>query len=388
MRHAEIAGAGIGGLTIAAALAQRGWRVRVHERAAELRDIGIGTTIWANGHRVLAEIGALDDMLAAGTRISRIEVRDHQQQELRVDTFSDGANQGTVVLRVDLHQALVNAARRAGVEIVLNSLISGADPVGALLAPDGTAYPADLVIGADGYHSKVRDSLGLATHVGSVTDAMIGRALVPRGAPAPIGTIREYWGPTRCCGVLTCGDVDYMFLSGPENCPFSNEEVRTASLAKGAWTDEFPFLAERFATTDHVIWGRYPIVRCSTWSSGHAAILGDAAHSMPSTLAQGAGCAMANAFSLANFVTGTTDIPAALNAWETRERPVTDTTQRWAVLYLTMLKRWPDGLLDMRTELAKQAFMSPGILAEFTAAARHKVNEALLCRVGDAPSAR
>src|SRR5258707_14155591 len=80
--HDEIAGAGIGCLTAATALALRGWTVRVHEQAPELRDIGVGTSIWANGHHVLAAIGALDQVLQAGTRIVRIEVRDNQNRLL------------------------------------------------------------------------------------------------------------------------------------------------------------------------------------------------------------------------------------------------------------------------------------------------------------------
>ena len=59
--HAEIAGAGFAGLTVATALAQRGWSVRVHERAGEVRAFGAGIWIWENGVRVLAAIGAADE---------------------------------------------------------------------------------------------------------------------------------------------------------------------------------------------------------------------------------------------------------------------------------------------------------------------------------------
>ncbi len=61
--HAEIAGAGIAGLTAAAALAQRGWSVRVHERSANLRTFGAGIYIWSNGLRVLEAIGAYDEAM-------------------------------------------------------------------------------------------------------------------------------------------------------------------------------------------------------------------------------------------------------------------------------------------------------------------------------------
>jgi 2-polyprenyl-6-methoxyphenol hydroxylase-like FAD-dependent oxidoreductase len=371
--HAEIAGAGIGGLTMATALALRGWTVRVHERAPELRDIGVGTSIWANGHHVLAAIGALNQVLEAGTKITRIDVRDNRNRLLRTDNLSGDAR-GLVILRVDLHRALVDAAQRAGVEIVVNSTVVAADPSGVLLTAQGQRHAGDLVVGADGYHSKVRDSLGLAEEVGFVTNSYIGRTIIPRDDPHQAGTIQEYWAGTRCCGVLSCGEFNYLFLSAPEDCPANPEEVRTQSIAEQAWTADFPFLEDLFGRIkDQVIWGRYPIVRCRTWSQGRVALVGDAAHSMPSTLAQGAGCAMSNALALAEAVANTSDIRQALTDWEIRERTVTEITQRWAVLYLTLLKRWPDNLRDMRAAIMAEAFASPGVRDHFTTAARHRV---------------
>jgi 2-polyprenyl-6-methoxyphenol hydroxylase-like FAD-dependent oxidoreductase len=371
--HAEIAGAGIGGLTAATALALRGWTVRVHEQAPELRDIGVGTSIWANGHHVLAAIGALDQVLQAGTKIVRIEVRDNNNRLLRTDNLAGDAR-GLVILRVDLHRALVDAARRAGVEIVVNSAVVGADPSGALMTEDGRRLTGDLIIGADGYHSKVRDSLGLAEEVGFVTESYIGRTIIPRDDASQAGTIQEYWAGTRCCGVLSCGDFNYMFLSAPEDCPTNQEEVRSHSITAQAWSADFPFLDHLFQQIKaKVIWGRYPVVRCRAWSQGRVALIGDAAHGMPSTLAQGAGCAMSNALALAEAVTGASGIPKALMDWESRERTVTEITQRWAVLYLTLLKRWPDNLRDMRAAIMAEAFASPGIRDHFTTAARHRV---------------
>ncbi len=78
--------------------------------------------------------------------------------------------------------------------------------------------------------------------------------------------------------------------------------------------------------------GRYDVYETTTlsrWSSGRVAIIGDAAHAMPPTLAQGAGCAMMNALSLAVALDGVQrqGFGEALTAWEARERPLTDHTQ-------------------------------------------------------------
>src|SRR5262245_38551109 len=106
-RHAEIAGAGLGGLTLATALAHRGWSVRVHERAPHLRDIGVGTSIWENGHRALEAVGALDEVLSYGSRLVRADLIDHHLRALRVQHFNDTDDRGLVILRVDHHRALV-----------------------------------------------------------------------------------------------------------------------------------------------------------------------------------------------------------------------------------------------------------------------------------------
>jgi 2-polyprenyl-6-methoxyphenol hydroxylase-like FAD-dependent oxidoreductase len=376
-RHAEIAGAGLGGLTAAAALAQRGWSVRVHERAPTLRDIGVGTTIWENGHRALAAVGALEDVVRCGTGVARIEIFDEHLETLRLHNYNTTTDRSLVVLRVDHHAALVKAAKAAGVEIITSSPVAAADPAGFLILESGERLPADLVIGCDGYNSRIRDSLGLADEVGFVTEAYIGRVTIPREERPQFESIQNYWVGTRQCGVLGCGPVNYLYLSAPEDCLQNPEEVRTRSLHKPTWIETFPYLKDKFNRVEaEVIWGRYPIVRCKTWSAGRAAIVGDAAHAMPPTLAQGAGCAMANALALAMAVNAHSDIPSALREWERRERHVTDITQRWAVLSIVVAKLWPQSLLDVRSAIVTEAFNSPGIEAHFDTAARHVVHAA------------
>jgi 2-polyprenyl-6-methoxyphenol hydroxylase-like FAD-dependent oxidoreductase len=373
-RHVEIIGAGFAGLTAACAFAQRGWSVRVHERAPHLRDIGVGTSIWENGHRALDAVGALEDVMSAGTRIVRAELLDHRLRAVRVHKYNDTDDRALVVLRVDHHRALVNSAGKAGVEIVTSSPANGAEPDGTLILESGERLRADLVVGCDGINSKVRDSLGLAEEVGFVTEAFTGRLTVPRPIRPEFEINQNFWSGHRRCGILSCGHVNYVYLCAPENCLHNPEEVRTKSLNKNIWIEAFPHLEEKFQLAEgEVIWNRYSMARCRTWSIGHGAILGDSAHAMPPLLAQGAGCAMANAVALAEALNDNVDIPAALRGWEQRERPVTDVTQRWAVLSLVMAKRWPLNLLDMRSEMMAEAFSSPGLMAHYLSATRHVV---------------
>src|SRR3954469_4935365 len=81
-RSAEIVGGGVAGLAAACALAQRGWRVRVHERADGLRTAGAGINIYDNGLRVLEGLGAYDDAVRDGARHLVRETRDENDRLL------------------------------------------------------------------------------------------------------------------------------------------------------------------------------------------------------------------------------------------------------------------------------------------------------------------
>ncbi len=83
-RHAEIVGAGFAGLTTACALAQRGWSVRVHERADRLRTTGAGIYIYENGLRVLEAVGAYEAAVKGAPFAHTREVRDGDDKLISV----------------------------------------------------------------------------------------------------------------------------------------------------------------------------------------------------------------------------------------------------------------------------------------------------------------
>ena len=159
-RHAEIAGAGFAGLTAACALAQRGWSVRVHERADRLRTTGAGIYIYENGLRVLEAVGAYEAAVQGAPFAHTREVRDGSDRLISVHRWA-GSRVFSIV-RQNVINALAAAATRAGVEIVTNSPAVGATPEGELMLADGRRLKADLVVGADGGNSRLRDSLGLS----------------------------------------------------------------------------------------------------------------------------------------------------------------------------------------------------------------------------------
>src|SRR5262249_38744164 len=148
-RRAEIVGAGFAGLAAACALAQRGWSVRVHERAERLRTTGAGIYIYENGLRVLEALGAYAEAGGGAPAAHTRETRDEHDRVVAVHRWGDGSRVFSIV-RQQVINALAAAAQRHGAEIVTGSEAIAASPSGDLVLSDGRRLTADLVVAGDG----------------------------------------------------------------------------------------------------------------------------------------------------------------------------------------------------------------------------------------------
>jgi 2-polyprenyl-6-methoxyphenol hydroxylase-like FAD-dependent oxidoreductase len=346
--HIEIAGAGLSGLTAAAALAGRGWSVRVHERGRELREIGAGIYLWENALRALEAVGAYDEVAANGERINSPELRDHRHRLLQREWLRDGRLY--TIPRRSLHAALVNAARNVGVDIVTSSPVSGASPTGSLELVNGESLAADLVVGADGVHSRVREALGLTSKIVNLHDGC-GRHLIPRTAEDPVNVAMEEWSGGRRVGVVPSSpEWTYIFLCCPES---DLEGVQQRPFNRDTWLESFPSFRsqlERIPDLPEGRWAAFYDVTTSGWYRGRAAIIGDAAHAMSPNLGQAACIAMANSVALAQAL-DRYEPATALAVWEQSELPIVRRVQRYSRLYGKVGTRWPAQLLDARSAL-------------------------------------
>jgi 2-polyprenyl-6-methoxyphenol hydroxylase-like FAD-dependent oxidoreductase len=368
-RRAEIAGAGIGGLTTAAALAQRGWSVTVHERAPTLRTFGAGIYIWSNGLRVLKAIGAYEQATVGAHVGPQFHTRDHNDttmEEIPINGPDDARL--VTILRETLINTLVDTCRKSGVEIRTNSEAVGATPEGELILADGSRRKADLVVGADGINSRVRDSLDLLMYRKHLGYGAI-RMLIPRAAgdvpEVDKDRYIEYFTGTRRILYTPASETDlYVALC----CAADDTAALKVPADRALWTESFPHLANLVARFgDAGRWDAFEVTKLKQWSKGRAAVLGDAAHAMPPYLGQGGGCALMNGLGLAVAVADARDIEKALGEWEARERPMTEHTQDTAES-LGGMNYWPD---DVRSQVLKITGKSREIGMERMKTARH-----------------
>jgi 2-polyprenyl-6-methoxyphenol hydroxylase-like FAD-dependent oxidoreductase len=345
-RTVEIVGGGIGGLFAGYVLARSGWRVRINERAREIREIGAGIFLKNNSIVVLEHLGIADDVLSRAIWLRRAEIRDHRNRILQRRELVDGARVFNLP-RADLVLGLAEAARQAGAEIMTGAGVRSVSPGGQLILENGEIRIADLIVAADGFRSGVRDELGIKVIAKELSNGAT-RLLVTRSDFEREDMTREWWSGRRRIGIAPASkDLTYTYMS----CPQSDFAGAALPVNVDSWRQSFPMLASFLEKVPEATGGTrfaYTYSRCSRWSEGRIAVIGDAAHSMPPTLGQGAGCTLMNAFVLCDELTRANDVPSALCAWERRIRYVTDATQKWALRYDALMSNWPLALSGVR----------------------------------------
>jgi salicylate hydroxylase len=349
-----IAGAGIGGLTAALALAKLGLRVTLFDQMAKLEEAGAGIQLAPNATRILVALGLAERLKATIVQPCAIRLRSGLSgREIAIMALDAAAllRYGAsywVIHRADLQKVLIETiADEPRIALMLDATVADftIDPIGvrATVKRGGAGraeaddYGGAALIGADGLWSRVRALIGDGTAPRFAGRAAF-RALIPAGQLSPQhrepivnmwigpnGHLVHY--PVRAGAavniVAVCSD---RWQSPAWNAGAERDDVLERFPA-AAWA---PAARELLATPERwQKWALYDREPSASWGRGPVTLLGDAAHPMLPFLAQGAAMAIEDASILARELARSPgDRIAALRAYETARRARTARVQR------------------------------------------------------------
>jgi salicylate hydroxylase len=323
-----IVGGGLGGLCAALSLRQRGLRVTVVEAAPELGEIGAGIQTAPNASRILIGLGLRSKLEA---------IRSQPEDQVR-RRWADGSIIAQLPLgqrvidaygapywhyhRADLHQVLLQACLDAEgpgpvVKVVTGAKVTDLDRTDPLrpvaVTGDGRRFVGDVLIGADGIRSAVRDLAGFDDTL-VFSGEMAYRALIPGDLIAADPATRFlldrfhstiWYGPDKHLVHYMIRGGQYLNVVAIVPCSPSIERdwsgpATAEQLAAefGDWDDRVPAMLSK-AKDDVSVWAMYRRRRDPVWVDGRVALLGDACHAMLPYQAQGASQAMEDAAVLA-----------------------------------------------------------------------------------------
>jgi 2-polyprenyl-6-methoxyphenol hydroxylase-like FAD-dependent oxidoreductase len=321
VQNVGIVGAGAAGLTAAILLADAGITVEVLERAAEPQTLGSGITLQGNALRILKQLGVWDKVAEKGYGFSTLGLRapDPNGTVLAVlediRTGGDDLPATMGMYRPELTAILTERALQAGAAITYGKSVTGIKDHGGSVTvstADGGSATYDLLIGADGLHSAVRKAIGI--DVEPVTTGMgIWRAFVPRPEEV-VRTDLTYGGPCFIAGYCPTGpDTIYAYLVEKAQDRKHEDGPRIMAELAAAYGGPWKEIRENLDQTARINYTKFTThIVDGPWNRGRSVIIGDAAHSCPPTVAQGAAMALEDAAVLAELLTSSDELTETL----------------------------------------------------------------------------
>lgn len=324
-----VVGAGIGGLTSAIALRANGIDATVYEQAHELKALGAGVAIATNGSRILTRLGLGSALAEIAGPVTHYQFRTWRAEPVAGEpsTLSFGDPARTWFLhRGEFQKALADAlppdALKLGRSCV--GVREHRDGVQVEFA-DGTTADADLLVGADGIHSRLQGTVTRATEPVS-EGIMAYRGLIPADrlhGIADLDASAMWLGPRQ--SFLTYPVSAGRFLNivafVPTNLTVAESwtapgDVSELAAAYRGWDPRVSAIIDAMDSTFR--WGIYDREPLDRWSSDRITLLGDSAHAVTPHLGQGANQAIEDAITLATVVRGARpdDVAARLRRYE------------------------------------------------------------------------
>lgn len=323
-----IVGGGIAGMTAAAAIAKAGFDVTLLESAPEFGEIGAGVTLSPNAMKGLDFIGVCEDVAAAGVEPSRQRVQHWQDGRtlIAMDRTSQRAKYGApyvTIHRADLHDHLTRAARAAGVNMRTNAIVVDSEGATAILS-DGSRVAGDLLIGADGVKSVIRQRF--ETTEPHFTGHVAWRSLVP--VTPELQALSDFPGIIIGPGAMITrynirggSAMNLVFFARQEGwneegwtSPVDPEEIRSVYAG---WCDDAQALIDAACQQPMFKWAINARTALPDWIiDDHVTLIGDAAHAMTPFLGHGAACGIEDAVVLARALAAADTIGDGLRRYQ------------------------------------------------------------------------
>lgn len=329
-----VLGGGIGGLSLARELTIRGLPVAVLEKAAQLNPIGAGIIMNPNAMRVLERNGLARALRPSAWPYLMRETCDHRGRLLAVRDYrplydSGKLSKGALVHRADLLDVLYRGLPRATVHfgVAVKGIELEPEKVRVVTERNG-AFEADLLVGADGIHSQVREHA-----FGGAEPVYMGyrshRLVVDN--VAGIRNFTEFLGLGQRIGLVPVSEkrlyVWTTFNSPRERPPVLDSADRFRTLFKQFTDERVRSVLSQVRSPDEIISTEIEEIRTDHWVRGRVALLGDAVHAMTPNIGQGAGMAMEDAAVLAEELAAAPPALAVEN-YVRRRKPRVDTVMR------------------------------------------------------------
>ena len=339
-----IVGAGIGGLVSALCLNKKGYEVEMYEQFEVLSELGAGVQLSPNATRVLDYLELTDDLKPHMFEPRSFQFLNYKtekiisKRELGLKIQDDFGFPNFDVHRADLQKVLLNKVEEEGIKILTNMKVIdvGNEENKAYIKINEEKIKADIVIGADGIHSVVREKL-FEKKESSFTGNVAWRMLIPvdslpRDLILPDTTVwlgpKKHFVSYHVSGGKNLNCVCLVEQDGWTNESWSERgNIEDLREVYNGWNQTIETLLKIANPNTLYRWALHDRPPMKQWSKGRIILLGDAAHPMLPFLAQGAAMAIEDGAVLADCISSYKDNEKSLKYFEQIRKPRTSFVQ-------------------------------------------------------------